>query len=100
MRLTDITPPYCSGCFGQYHISHIDFESDWDGPIMNSDGLRVSIDELILCERCVRAAYELLPKEENKTIEKLENQLKETKASNKKLSTYNRQLETTIASKP
>lgn len=100
MRLTDITPPYCSGCFGQYHTPHVDFESDWDGPVMNKDGLRVTIDDLILCENCVRAAYELLPKTEDTAVEKLNTQLKEAKASNKKLTTYNRQLETTIASKP
>lgn len=100
MRLTDITPPYCSGCFGQYHNSHVDFESDWDGPVLNKEGLRVQIDELILCENCVRAAYSLLPKKEDQQIEKLQDQLKEIRASNRKLTTYNRQLETTIGSKP
>lgn len=68
IRLTDAPPPRCSSCFqAQPHLRHVDFEASYDGPVVplhaneNLVGVQgVSIDDLILCETCVRTAAELL----------------------------------------
>lgn len=36
-------------------------ESAYDGPILDHDGARLSIDNIVLCTECVRAAAKLLP---------------------------------------
>lgn len=62
MRLAETLPVRCSACFGQkVGQLHVDFEAAWDGPILNDDGMRVSIDDLFICEECLRDAAALLP---------------------------------------
>lgn len=66
MRVADIAPAYCSGCFqSKPQMRHIDFQVAWDGPtikegLATGDGVQheiaVTIDDLILCEECVCAA--------------------------------------------
>lgn len=71
MRLTETSPAYCSGCFQAKPGSrHVDFDVAWDGPtvaegIAAGDGeitqtVAVTIDDLILCEDCLRAAAALI----------------------------------------
>lgn len=62
MHLTDIPPVCCSVCFQQKPDDiHIDMDAAYDGPILDSEGTRFSIDDIIICEACARAAVELLP---------------------------------------
>jgi hypothetical protein len=51
-------PIYCSACFGQDPAArHIDFDAACDRGYGNtSNGYKVSMDDLILCEGCVRSA--------------------------------------------
>ena len=57
MRISDPNPSHCSSCYGQYpQRRHIDFEAAYDGPVINTDGLRQSIDDLIICEDCMESA--------------------------------------------
>ena len=51
-------PAYCSACFSaKPQMRHIDFECVWDGPVINvEDGIRVQVDDLIVCEDCLSAA--------------------------------------------
>lgn len=89
MRIAETTPPYCSACFGQEpDAKYVDFESAWDGPVIDEgNGLKQSIDDLIICERCLMAAANLKGldstkdmREENLElgvlVEKLEEQIK------------------------
>lgn len=60
MRLAETVPVACAGCFDQkVRARHVDFESAWDGPMVNED-LRQAIDDLILCEDCIRQAGKLV----------------------------------------
>jgi hypothetical protein len=58
MRLAHVTPPACSGCFQQKLTKrHVDFDVAYDGPsMMNPQGGHQPIDDLILCEDCLRTA--------------------------------------------
>lgn len=60
MRLADVTPTHCSACFTQRTSDrHVDFEAAWDGPTVPGAQL-VSIDDLVLCESCLREAAALV----------------------------------------
>lgn len=65
MKLADTAPAYCAGCYGQKPDErHVDFEAAFDGHVVKpaGDGYdAVSVDDLVLCESCVRAAMALLP---------------------------------------
>jgi hypothetical protein len=62
MRLAHVTPPACSGCFQQkLTVRHVDFDVAYDGPsMMNPQGGHQPIDDLILCEDCLRTAGALV----------------------------------------
>lgn len=55
-------PTYCSSCFAQQPTKkHVDFEVAWDGPVISHEsGLRLQIDDLFICEDCLRSAAGLL----------------------------------------
>lgn len=61
MRLADKTPPYCAGCFGQDPSKrHIEFKADFDGPFVMEGSRRVAVNQIVLCEDCVRSAARLI----------------------------------------
>jgi hypothetical protein len=65
IRLTETPPVRCSSCYGQYpDRTHVDFGAAWDGPTFPDDevagGVIVTVDDLIICEDCLRDAGRLL----------------------------------------
>lgn len=106
-KLADTNPAYCSGCWdgADATMRFVDF----DGPVIDRgqreeirDGVvwnRESIDELILCERCVRdaaQALELKPdlhQRQLREIRRLELQVEHWRD-------YAKRMEATVASKP
>lgn len=58
MKIADSTPAFCSACYGQDpEAIYVDFESSWDGPIVDEgNGMKISIDDLVICETCLLAA--------------------------------------------
>jgi hypothetical protein len=61
MKIADPKPVYCSSCFAQQPMKeHVDFQVAWDGPVINSDGMRVPIDDLYVCEDCMLLAFNTL----------------------------------------
>jgi hypothetical protein len=68
VRIASPNPVCCAACYAQGSGRHVDFEAATDGPIVVDEGGvartwaggTVSVDEIILCEACVRAAAELL----------------------------------------
>jgi hypothetical protein len=66
IRLTETPPVRCSSCYGQYpDRTHVDFGAAWDGPVLGEPdgvigGARQVIDDLIICEDCLRDAGRLL----------------------------------------
>lgn len=112
MRLTSTAPKLCSSCFQQkLDEPHVDFDSAWDGPrfqngVAGEDGevvttLPVSIDDLIICESCLRAALKLLPGDDrDDVIERLREQVRTLEADAEKRGEYVEKLEAAIAAKP
>jgi len=68
VRIASPNPACCSACYGASGGRHVDFEAATDGPVvLNADGSPVawegglvSVEDIILCEACVRAGAELL----------------------------------------
>jgi hypothetical protein len=63
IKLAETPPTHCASCFGQYpERRHVDFGAAWEGPAFAPDdsevvgGKAVTIDELVVCEECLRAA--------------------------------------------
>lgn len=115
MRLTDVAPPACSGCYlSQPDVRHVDFEVAWDGPmfpdgVMQGDGetttgVAVSIDDLIVCERCLRAAAALVdmtdPGETLAELEQLRDANQNMAERLRGMDDYIANLEKAISSKP
>lgn len=114
MRIAETPPVRCSGCYGQYPDRvHVDFETAWDGPVFREavatgDGgvqqtLTVSIDELVLCDRCIRAAAALVngvkPDPSAQRIAELERQLRREREAAAGKDDYIRKLENAVAAK-
>lgn len=53
-------PIYCSACFNQQAIRHIDFDAACDRGYGKAEAVEVAMDDLILCENCVREGAELI----------------------------------------
>lgn len=53
---------YCSSCFRQdLAARYVDMEAYWDGPTMKQDnGDYFSIDDLVICEKCLKEAGSLI----------------------------------------
>lgn len=115
VSLLETPPVRCSGCWGQYpERRHVDFESHWEGPtfregVMGEDGevsntINVSIDDLILCEDCLRVAAKLIglvdPDEVAEYAEQLEKRADELLERNRGLEEHNKQLKAALASDP
>jgi hypothetical protein len=58
IRLAETNPAHCSACFqGKPQSRHIDFGAAWDGPVIPGEGVvQHVIDDLIICEACLRDA--------------------------------------------
>ncbi len=56
------TPPYCSSCFQQqFKKRHVDYSVAWDGgTLRDAGGTLITIDDLILCEDCVKLGADVL----------------------------------------
>jgi hypothetical protein len=65
IHLAEIPPTHCTSCFAQVPLKrHVDFSAYYDGPVFGDieivGGGKVVIDDLILCEDCVKAAAQLI----------------------------------------
>jgi hypothetical protein len=68
IRLAEVPPVRCSSCFGQYtERTHVDFGAAWNGPAFPDDGSTgvvggkvMTIDDLVICEDCLKIAAGLI----------------------------------------
>ncbi len=67
IHLAERPPVACASCNGQYpDRQHVDFGAGYDGPVLNeaeviaNGTMNMQIDELIICDECLRAAAALL----------------------------------------
>jgi hypothetical protein len=88
IHLAETPPVVCSSCFGQYtDRRHVDFGAAWDGPMVPPDqsvagGKMVSVDDLVICEECLRFAATLIGmgdvQERDDRIDRLNERLTDT----------------------
>jgi hypothetical protein len=79
VRLTDHAPIACSSCGHQdVEMKHVDFEAAWDGPVISrtENGDVLPIDDLIVCEQCVREAAQLFDLTTRFDAKKMRDQVK------------------------
>ena len=108
MRRATRPPAFCSSCFqAKPQMLHIDFEAAYDGPVINDGGIKVMIDDLVICEDCLSVAAKMVGmvhdeelKAENKELgeaveglatenEELTKLVKDLQSSNQRLSSTN-----------
>jgi hypothetical protein len=59
----------CSGCFNQQpHLRHIDFDAACDRGYGYDEAVKVTMDDLILCENCVKEGAKLLGMEDSHSL--------------------------------
>jgi hypothetical protein len=73
-RLAETRPPYCAACFQHPgELRCVDFEAAYDGPTIPGAPSPIPIDDLVLCEQCLAAAFAILdPQGLKQTIAELE----------------------------
>jgi len=49
-------------------MTHVDFQAYWDGPIIDGKDFKQPIDDLIICEDCLKVAGEVVGLTEHKKI--------------------------------
>lgn len=64
-RIASRPPRACAACYGQYpNRVHVDFRSAIEGGLIDPDNPRGGhVDWVIVCENCIRNAFELLPEQ-------------------------------------
>jgi hypothetical protein len=106
IRLADHPPVFCAACFNADHeIRHVDFDAAAD----RGYGLRpgqepISMDEIVLCERCVTLGAKLLGLEDvrphQRTAERLEERIGELQGERDRAVEYADKMEDAIGSRP
>ncbi len=70
VRIASPNPPICSVCYcAQPELRHVDFDAATDGPVVflrdtgevtGFDGDKVQVDDVIICEGCMKVGLECL----------------------------------------
>lgn len=61
MRLTETMPPYCASCYRQEgETRYVDFDAAYDGPVIPGSPVNIPVDDLVICENCLKEAFALL----------------------------------------
>jgi hypothetical protein len=96
-----VNAAHCAACFcSKPDVPHVDFNSDYDGPtLLDASGQRQQIDELIVCQDCLREAFQALELSANPTGE-LERELHEARSEVQRWRAYAEGLEDAQASRP
>ena len=88
----------CSACYNASDHRHVDMNAAFDGPVL-SNGM--VIDDLILCEPCVKNAVDALDLNESANVVALaESRVREAEAEAEKWKRYAKSLEMTQELRP
>jgi hypothetical protein len=69
IRLADRPPIYCAACFNQQQdLRHVDFDAASDRGYGESEGLSISMDDIIMCENCVKVGAEQVGMTDDATL--------------------------------
>lgn len=99
-------PMYCSACHGQYpERKHIDFDAAIDrGWYGNDHGTHITMDDLILCEECLRNGAELIGMMDTNSfldkMQSLEHRLEEETKRAEKWAEYADRMEVAFQHRP
>jgi hypothetical protein len=97
-------PIYCSACFNSQDLRHVDFDAACDRGYANDEAVQVTMDDLILCENCVREGARLLgmtdEQELHDKVEDLEAKLDATAKALRQARNYADTLEHAIGERP
>ena len=97
-------PIFCSACFNSQDIRHIDFDAACDRGYANDEAVPVAMDDLIICENCVREGARLLGMEDETAnaghISDLERKLDVKDKRLKQAERYSETLEDAFESRP
>lgn len=101
------TPMYCSACHNQdSSVRHVDFDAACDRGygLQEDSGVKVSMDDLILCEGCLRSGAGLVgmvdEEEQSARIESLERRLTEETRRCEQAVAYANRMEEALAQRP
>lgn len=97
-------PQYCSACFGQDStLRHIDFGAACDrGFYGNDPATHITMDDLVLCENCLRSGANLLGMvdEDQQKISMLEARLDLRERELKQARSYSETMEDALSKRP
>lgn len=69
-------PVYCAACHGQNpKLRHVDFDAACDRGYGNDEGVKIAMDDLILCENCVKEGARTLGIEDSRELKARVNDL-------------------------
>jgi hypothetical protein len=96
-------PMYCAACFNQQpSLRHSDFDASIDRGYGNDEATRVAMDDLILCENCVREGARLLDMidRDDQTIATLEHKLDVAEKAKRQAQNYADTMEEALTKRP
>ena len=96
-------PIYCSSCFNSQDVRHVDFDAACDRGY-GTGPLPVAMDDLVLCENCVKEAGRLVGMEDTeitaRRIETLERQLDSERKIRRQAEKYADAMELAMDNRP
>ena len=86
----------CAACFSATDGVFVDMSAAFDGPVLENG---MTIDDLILCEACVRKAFEVLDSDPDE-VRAVEVENENLHAEVDRLTKYTKSLEASVALRP
>lgn len=102
VRISDPRPTRCAACFDSGSPRYVDFQAAFNGGAVVDEGsmaVRDSIDELHLCESCVRSACEQLGFKPELHARQV-TEIKRLELRSQHWEAYAKRLEATLADRP
>lgn len=88
-------PVYCSACFNSQGIRHVDFDAASDRGYANEEAVKINMDDLILCENCIKEGARALGIEDSLTLkEELEDHKRKLDITHRRLKQAQRYADT------
>jgi hypothetical protein len=99
------TPTHCSGCFQQdSKLRYVDFDAACDRGYGDAHGVQIAMEDLILCENCLRDGAKLVGMEDARVLgERLASvaaRLDEETARCEQAANYANRMEEALAARP
>lgn len=96
---------FCSSCFNQQpELRHVDFKAACDRGYGNDEAIKIAMDDLILCENCVKEACMVLGIEDSHTLKakvlNLQRRLDRTEKAQRQAQRYADTMEEALQHRP